>query len=214
MREIPSKSRVKNMFYSITGKVVYFDTQSVAIETGGVAFKCSTTLTTLKKIGEKGSTATLYTYLNVREDALDLFGFYTEQELECFKLLISVSGVGPKAALSILSELTPEKLALSLATGDSKAITKAQGVGPKLAQRVVLELKDKLAKGLEMPAATPEIEAAGLAASDGNAAEAVSALTMLGYSQSEAAVAVSKLDGTLPVEDLIRQALKTLSRQV
>ena len=208
------QSRVKNMFYSITGKVVYFDTQSVVIETGGVAFKCSTTLTTLKKIGEKGSLATLYTYLNVREDALDLFGFYTEQELECFKLLISVSGVGPKAALSILSELTPEKLALSLATGDSKAITKAQGVGPKLAQRVVLELKDKLAKGLEMPAATPEIEAAGLAASDGNAAEAVSALVMLGYSQSEAAVAVSKLDGTLPVEDLIRQALKTLSRQV
>lgn len=208
------QNRVCNMFYSITGKVVYLDTQSVAIETGGVAFKCSTTFTTLKKIGEKGSTATLYTYLNVREDALDLFGFYTEQELECFKLLISVSGVGPKAALSILSELTPEKLALSLATGDSKAITKAQGVGPKLAQRVVLELKDKLAKGLEMPAATPEIEAAGLAASDGNAAEAVSALTMLGYSQSEAAVAVSKLDGTLPVEDLIRQALKTLSRQV
>ncbi len=134
--------------------------------------------------------------------------------MECFKLLISVSGVGPKAALSILSELSPEKLALSLATGDSKAITKAQGVGPKLAQRIVLELKDKLAKGMEMPAATPEIEAAGLAASDGNAAEAVSALTMLGYSQSEAAMAVSKLDGTLSVEDLIRQALKTLSRQV
>lgn len=193
---------------------MYLDTQSVALETVGVAFKCSTTLTTLKKIGEKGSVATLYTYLNVREDALDLFGFYTEQEMECFKLLISVSGVGPKAALSILSELSPEKLALSLATGDSKAITKAQGVGPKLAQRIVLELKDKLAKGLEMPAATPEIEAAGLAASDGNAAEAVSALTMLGYSQSEAAMAVSKLDGTLPVEDLIRQALKTLSRQV
>ncbi len=195
------------MFYSITGKVVYLDTQSVALETGGVAFKCSTTLTTLKKIGEKGSVATLYTYLNVREDALDLFGFYTEQEMECFKLLISVSGVGPKAALSILSELSPEKLALSLATGDSKAITKAQGVGPKLAQRIVLELKDKLAKGME-------IEAAGLAASDGNAAEAVGALTMLGYSQSEAAMAVSKLDGTLSVEDLIRQALKTLSRQV
>lgn len=202
------------MFYSITGKVVYSDTQSVALETGGVAFKCSTTLTTLKRIGEKGNVVTLYTYLNVREDALDLFGFYSEQELECFKLLISVSGVGPKAALAILSELTPEKLALSLATGDSKAITKAQGVGPKLAQRVVLELKDKLAKGLELPVGTPEIEAAGLAANDGNASEAVGALTMLGYSQSEAAVAVSKLDGTLPVEELIRQALKTLSRQV
>ena len=202
------------MFYSITGRVVHRDTQSVAVETGGVAFQCSTTLSTLKTIGEKGSTATLYTYLNVREDALDLFGFATEQELECFKLLISVSGVGPKAALSILSELTPDKLALCLATGDSKSITRAQGVGPKLAQRVVLELKDKLAKGLELPADSPEIQAAGLAAADGNASEAVSALTMLGYSQSEAAVAVSKLDGALPVEELIKQALKQLARQV
>ncbi|MGN0560817.1 MAG: Holliday junction branch migration protein RuvA [Candidatus Fimenecus sp.] len=202
------------MFYSITGRVVHRDTQSVALETGGVAFQCSTTLSTLKTIGEKGSTATLYTYLNVREDALDLFGFATEQELECFKLLISVSGVGPKAALAILSELTPDKLALCLATGDSKSITRAQGVGPKLAQRVVLELKDKLAKGLELPADSPEIQAAGLAAADGNAAEAVSALTMLGYSQSEAAMAVSKLDGDLPVEELIKQALKQLARQV
>ena len=202
------------MFYSITGKVVYSDTQSVALETGGVAFKCSTTLNSLKRIGERGNTVTLYTHLNVREDALDLFGFYTEQELECFKLLISVSGVGPKAAISILSDLTPEKLALSIATGDSKAITKAQGVGPKLAQRVVLELKDKLAKGLELPADTPEIQAAGVAAAEGNAAEAVSALTMLGYTQSEAALAVSKLDGSLPVETLIKQALKQLARQV
>lgn len=202
------------MFYSITGRVVHRDTQSVALETGGVAFQCSTTLSTLKKIGEKGSTATLYTYLNVREDALDLFGFATEQELECFKLLISVSGVGPKAALAILSELTPDKLALCLATGDSKSITRAQGVGPKLAQRVVLELKDKLAKGLELPADSPEIQAAGLAAADGNASEAVSALVMLGYSQSEAAMAVSKLDGTLSVEELIKQALKQLARQV
>lgn len=202
------------MFYSITGKILYIDTQSVAIETGGVAFRCSTTLTTLKRIGEKGSTATLYTYLNVREDALDLFGFADEQELECFKLLIGVSGVGPKAALAILSELTPDKLALCLATGDSKAITRAQGVGPKLAQRVVLELKDKLAKGLELSAVTPEIEAAGIAAAEGSAAEAVSALTMLGYSQSEAAAAVAKLDASLSVEDMIRQALKTLARQV
>lgn len=202
------------MFYSITGKIVYIDTQSVAIETGGVAFRCSTTLTTLKRIGEKGNTATLYTYLNVREDALDLFGFADEQELECFKLLIGVSGVGPKAALAILSELTPDKLALCLATGDSKAITRAPGVGSKLAQRVVLELKDKLAKGLELSAVTPEIEAAGIAAAEGSAAEAVSALTMLGYSQSEAAAAVAKLDASLSVEDMIRQALKTLARQV
>ena len=197
------------MFYSITGKIVFADVQSVALETGGIAFRCNTTLTTRKAIGEIGSVATLYTYLNVREDA-----FATLQELDCFKSLISVSGVGPKAALAILSELSPEKLALSIATGDSKAITRAQGVGPKLAQRVVLELKDKLAKGLELSSVTPEIEAAGAAVQGGNTGEAVSALTMLGYSQSEAAVAVSGLPDTLSVEDLIKQALKRLAKQV
>lgn len=202
------------MFYSITGIVVYTDTTSVALDCHGVAFKCFTTMNTLRQIGKKGESATLYTHLNVKEDALDLFGFSTEQELECFKILISVSGVGPKAGLAILSELTPEKLALSIATGDSKAITRAQGVGPKLAQRIALELKDKLAKGLELSVTSPEIEAAGLAVSGGNQAEAVSALTMLGYGQSEAAVAVAKLDETLSVEELIRQALKLLSRQV
>lgn len=202
------------MFYSITGTVVYFDSVSVALDCHGVAFKCLTTLSTLRQIGEKGTTATLYTYLNVREDALDLFGFSTEQELDCFKTLISVSGVGPKAGLSILSELTPEKLVLSIATGDSKAITKAQGVGPKLAQRIVLELKDKLAKGLELSVSSPEIQAAGIASASGNSSEAISALTMLGYSQSDASLAVSKLDSELSVEDLIKQALKILSRQV
>lgn len=202
------------MFYSITGTVVYFDSVSVALDCHGVAFKCLTTLSTLRQIGEKGTTATLYTYLNVREDALDLFGFSTEQELDCFKTLISVSGVGPKAGLSILSELTPEKPVLSIATGDSKAITKAQGVGPKLAQRIVLELKDKLAKGLELSVSSPEIQAAGIASASGNSSEAISALTMLGYSQSDASLAVSKLDSELSVEDLIKQALKILSRQV
>ena len=202
------------MFYSITGKIVFADDQSVALETGGIAFRCNTTLTTRKALGEIGTVAMLYTYLNEREDALGLFGFATLHELDCFKSLISVSGVGPKAALAILSELSPEKLALGIATGDSKAITRAQGVGPKLAQRVVLELKDKLAKGLELSSVTPEIEAAGAAVQGGNTAEAVSALTMLGYSQSEAAVAVSGLPDTLSVEDLIKQALKRLAKQV
>lgn len=199
------------MFYSITGKVVYYDTQCVAVECGGVAFKCFTTMNTLKSIAEKGITVTLYTYLNVREDALDLFGFSTEQEMECFKLLLSVSGVGPKVALAILSELTPEKLAICIASADSKAITRANGVGPKVAQRVVLELKDKLAKGLDLGNVGVEIEAAGIGAQEGNASEAVSALTMLGYSQSEAAVAVGKLEQSISVEEMIKQALKQLS---
>lgn len=203
------------MFYSITGNVVYIDTSCVAIECGGVAFKCSASLQTLKRIGNKGEKVTLFTHLNVREDALDLFGFYTEREMDCFKLLISVSGVGPKAALSILSELTPEKLALAVASGDAKAIKNAQGIGPKLAQRIVLELKGKLANGLELSGDEfADARSAGAVSASANASEAVDALSMLGYSQSEAAAAVGKLDGTLSIEELIKQALKQLSRQV
>ena len=190
------------MIYSVTGTLIHMDATTAVVECGGVGFKCLTTLNTLKQLGPAGGKVTLYTYLNVREDALDLFGFFGETELACFKMLISVSGVGPKAALSILSELSPEKLALCIATGDSKSITRAQGVGPKLAQRVVLELKDKLVKGLPEQFSSPELEAAG----------AASALVMLGYAQSEASVAVGKLDSSLPVEELIKRALKVLAR--
>lgn len=200
------------MIYSLTGTLIHTDTTTAVVECGGVGFKCLTTLNTLKQLGPTGGKVTLYTYLNVREDALDLFGFFGQTELDCFKLLISVSGVGPKAALSILSELSPERLALCVATGDSKSITRAQGVGPKLAQRVVLELKDKLAKGLPDQFSSPELEAAGAANQAGPAAEAVSALVMLGYAQSEASVAVGKLDSSLSVEELIKQALKMLAR--
>lgn len=196
------------MFYSLTGKITAMTESFVAIQCGPVAFQCMTTLNTLSKIGKTGEDATLYTYLNVREDALDLFGFYTEQELACFKQLISVSGVGPKAALAILSQLSPDKLALCIASGDVKAITKAQGVGPKLAQRVVLELKDKMTKsaaGLDLSSVP-----GGEAASSGSRSEAVEALVMLGYSRSEAASAIGKLDTSLTTEELVRLALKAL----
>ena len=199
------------MFYSITGNVVYYDSQSVAIDCNGVAFKCYATVNTLKNVARTGERITLYTHLNVKEDALDLFGFYTQQEMDCFKMLMDVNGVGPKVALAILSELTPEKLALSIASSDTKAITRANGVGPKVAQRIILELKDKLAKGLDLGNAAPEIEAASSAAFGSNSSEAVAALTMLGYSQSEASVAVGKLDPSLSVEELIKQALKQLA---
>ena len=193
------------MFYSITGTICYVDSVSVALDCNGVAFRCFTSLNTLKQIGEKGAKATLYTYLSVKEDA---------QELECFKALISVSGVGPKAGIAILSELTPEKLVICIASGDNKAITRAQGVGPKIAQRIVLELKDKLAKGLDLSVNTIDVSAVNSVSSSGNQAEAVSALTMLGYTQSEASVAVAKIDENLSVEEIIKQALKILSRQV
>lgn len=197
------------MFYSLTGKVTVIEESFVALECSGVAFQCMTTLNTISKIGRAGETVTLYTHLNVREDALDLFGFYTREELACFRELISVSGVGPKAALSILSLLSPDKLALCISSGDVKTITKAQGVGPKLAQRVVLELKGRLSSQLS-PTSAAAAEGISAVASSGSAAEAIEALVMLGYSRSEAAAGISKLDSSLPVEELVRLALKSL----
>ena len=200
------------MFYSITGQVVYTDATSVAVSCGGVAFNCSATANTLKNIGTIGDTVTLYTYLNVREDALDMFGFYDKDELDCFKLLINVTGVGPKAALAILSQLTPNRLAVCVASGDTKAITAAQGVGAKLAQRVVLELKDKLKSYISSE--NREELAAINAASSSAGEEAVDALVMLGYTKTEAASAVGRLDQSLSSEELIKQALCLISKNI
>ena len=197
------------MFYSVTGKVVAMEDNFAAVQCGGIAFRCMTTLNTLSKIGRTGEEVTLFTYLNVREDAMELFGFYTQEELDCFKLLLSVSGVGPKAALAILSQLSPDKLALCVASGDVKSITQAQGVGPKLAQRVVLELKDKLSKTVSSEVSASDSMFAAPSAK-GSGAEAIEALVMLGYSRSEAASAIGKLDKSLPVEELVRLALKSL----
>lgn len=199
------------MFYSISGKIVNTDAASVAVQCGPVAFSCATSLNTLKRIGSVGSEVLLYTYLNVKEDALDLFGFYDKKELECFKLLITVTGVGPKAALAILSQLEPEKLALCVASGDAKTITKAQGVGAKLAQRVVLELKDKFKADSGNISFGDDVQAAGIVSASSNCEEAVSALEMLGYSRSQASAAVGKLDSSKTTEQLIKDALKILA---
>jgi len=202
------------MFYSLTGTVVHYDSQSVAVSCGGVAFNCQTSMNTLKQVAKTLEEVTLFTYLNVREDALDLFGFSTERELECFKLLISISGIGPKMALAVLSVLNPDELSIAIASGDYKVIATAQGIGAKKAQRIVMELKDKVTSETLtelFDASTVEIADAS---KGGNTAEAISALTMLGYSQSEAASAVSKTDKSLSVEEIIKQALKLLSKQV
>lgn len=201
------------MLYSVTGTVVDFDRSMVAVETGGLAFHCLTTLTTSQKCARVGEKVTLFTYLNVREDAMELFGFYDKTELSCFKLLITVNGVGPKMALSLLSELTPDKIALAVASGDYKSLTKASGVGPKLAQRIAMELKDKVG-GFGSSDSGEEFSAISAAVDNSNTAEAISALEMLGYNQSEAASAVSRTDCSQPVETIIRQALKILSGQV
>lgn len=198
------------MIYSVTGNVVDFDTSTVCVDVNGVAFRCMTTLTTSQKCASTGMKVTLYTYLNVREDAMELFGFYDKTEMDCFKMLITVNGVGPRMGLAVLSELTPDKVALSIAAGDYKALTKANGVGPKLAQRICMELKDKVGKAFGS-AESVDLSAVSSTLEHSNTAEAVAALEMLGYSQSEASVAVSKIDSSLSVEEIIKQALKMLS---
>lgn len=203
------------MIYSVTGKLICVEPGFAVVEAGGVGYRCSTTTTTLARLPGRGKEVTLLTHLYLREDVLELFGFLTEEELRCFRLLIGVSGVGPKAALAILSALTPQKLMLAIAAGDAKAV-KAPGVGPKLSQRVILELKDKfsaedLAGG--MSAGGGDLSFLAGIGTEGSSAqgEAVAALVSLGYGQTEAAAAVAKLDPALPVDGLIKAALRRLS---
>lgn len=193
------------MFYSITGTLIHTEPSVAVVECGGVGFKCLTTLGTQRGLPKIGERVRLYTHLNVREDALDLFGFLTMTELNCFKMLTGVSGVGPRVGLAILSELTPEQVAMAVASGDSKTLSRASGVGPKLAQRIALELKDKVKK---MGVAGAELSSPGAANASGNAANAVSALAVLGWPPTEAAAVVGRFDSALPVEELIRLSLK------
>ena len=198
------------MFYSLTGKLIHTEAYLAVVECGGVGYRCMTSLTTLSCLPPAGERVTLYTHLNVREDALDLFGFSSMSELDAFKKLIGVSGVGPKSALAILSDMTPDRLALCIASGDAKSLTRAPGVGVKLAQRLILELKDKISKA---ELASGVGEAAVQIGADGSGMnEAAAALCTLGYSQSQAAEALAGLAADLPVDELIRQALKKVAR--
>ncbi|MBQ4332602.1 MAG: Holliday junction branch migration protein RuvA [Clostridia bacterium] len=202
------------MLYCVKGELIHLEPRMAVICCGGVGFRCQITMNTARQMPSIGGEAMLYTMMNVREDAIELFGFAEQNELTCFKQLTAISGVGPKVGISILSELSPERVALAVAAGDYKALTKAAGVGPKLAQRIVLELKDKVdglsagqtAGGMELPAG------AAVSASS-NAAQAVQALTVLGFTAGEASAAVGKLDSALPVETLVRDALKMLARR-
>lgn len=199
------------MFYSITGKIINKDDKSVAVSCGAVAFKCFCTRNTLTAVSGKSGDVTLFTHLNVREDAIELFGFFTEAELEAFKLLTTVSGIGASSAFAVLSELTPDRLAIAVASGDFKSICAAKGIGQKIAQRIVMELKDKMSSAAfvsdDVASAAGAVSAA---ASMSNTSEAVAALVALGYTQSESTVAVSKLDPSLSVDELIKAALKSM----
>ena len=199
------------MFYYLDGTVAEIAPFLAVIDCGGVGYACKTTNYTLSRL-KKGQRGKLYTYLNVGEGIFELYGFATQNELSSFKLLIGVSGVGPKAALAILSTGSPEALAMAIVTGDEKALTAAPGIGKKIAQRIILELKDKMTK---------ESAATGLDFSGGStvmqnhftskATEAAQALAVLGYTSAEVSAALKGVDvENLPLEEIIRQSLKKM----
>ena len=198
------------MFYYVEGTVAELQPYLAVIDCGGVGYACMTTNNTLSAL-KKGQKARLYTYLHVAENAFGLYGFKTQNELNSFRMLIGVSGVGPKAALAILSVGTPETLAMAIVTGDEKALTVAPGIGKKIAQRIILELKDKIAKeqaasGLPMSGGT-----GGQVSFSSKATEAAAALAVLGYSSQEVATAMKGVDvEALPLEEIIRQSLKKM----
>lgn len=196
------------MIYSVKGTLIHIESGFVVVECNGIGFRVNTTLTTQKNL-KLNSTVTLYTYMSVREDAMELFGFYSKSELSTFKMLISISGVGPKVALAILSELSSEQIALSVSASDYKTLTRASGVGPKLAQRIVLELKDKI-KGISVDSDSSVVTKGSVIQDTGNIPKAVQALAVLGYSAADVTPVLSKLDPSLTVEQLIAATLRQM----
>lgn len=197
------------MFYYLNGTVAEIAAGLAVIDCGGVGYACATRNYTLSQL-KKGERARLYTYLHVREDIFELYGFASQQELNSFKMLIGVSGVGPKAALAILSATTPQNLALSIVTEDEKALTAAQGIGKKIAQRIILELKDKLAKD-QSSFTVPSGGSAPMPLGGSKSGEAAAALAVLGYGSQEISTALKGIDmDALPLEEIIRQALKKM----
>ena len=200
------------MFYYLNGTVAHIGRYLAVIDCGGVGYACRTTNYTLSSL-TKGAQAKLYTYLHVREDVFELYGFSSEGELSSFQMLLGVSGVGPKAALAILSSTTPEGLAMAIVSENEKALTCAPGIGKKIAQRIILELKDKLAKG-QLTSGNGEAFSGGVTIIPENkTSEASAALAVLGYSQPEITAALKGLDlDQLSLEQIIKQALKRMVR--
>ncbi|MBQ7131574.1 MAG: Holliday junction branch migration protein RuvA [Oscillospiraceae bacterium] len=196
------------MIYSLNGILSYKDDSVAVIECAGVGYAAKASWHTLSTLGKIGETARLYTYMHIYEGGAELFGFADLLEKSCFIQLISVSGVGPKAAISILSSIPAQQVALLIASGDDKAFTRIKGIGTKTAQRIVLELKDRITKE-KTPATVLQTKACS---SDGaNVSDALSALMVLGYTQNEVMPIISKLDCSLPSQDIIKQVLKALS---
>ncbi len=208
------------MFYYINGKLARLENGTAVLDVGGVGYKLTISGTTYDALSSLRSSkdaanALLYTHMSVREDGVEFFGFATETELSTFRLLISVSGIGPKAAMSILSFLTPEKFALAVCTDDKKTIAKASGIGPKTAARVVLELKDKLMKASDQTMFDLQSTSSPASSAVGGRSktnEAIDALIVLGYSRAEAMNVLKDLDMNLELEEIIRAALKKLMK--
>lgn len=199
------------MIYSVKGILTYVEPSFVVVECGGVGMKCFASTSTITQLSSVGTEVTLLTYMSVKEDAIDLYGFLSQNELDAFKLLISVNGVGPKAAMSVLSALTTDKLSLAVSCGDVKSIQAAQGIGKKTAERIVLELKDKMAGVAGVAQGTAVVNAAQANAPGSATAEAVEVLVSLGFNQTDASVAVGSMQPGLSVDEMIRKGLKLLS---
>ena len=200
------------MIYCLTGKIVKKSMNAVVLSCGGVGYYAQCPASVAGALPGVGREATIYTVMSVTENDVSLYGFATEEQQACFEMLTAVSGVGPKVGLAILSVMEPERVALAISAGDHKAFKAASGVGPKLAQRIVLELKDKVAKGFVDGISLEDVAGASAdtQASQGSS-QAIAALVSLGYSQSEAALAVSKIDAALPVEEIIKLALRGMA---
>lgn len=194
------------MFAYIKGSLEIKGNDHVVIDVGGVGYKIFMPATTINRLGEIGDIVKVHTHYHVREDDISLYGFCTLEELRMFELLISVSGVGAKSANSILANITPSNFALAVVTNNVKELTKLPGIGAKSAQRIILELKDKLKANEELVADNTEVQE--IISQDGNSHEAITALQVLGYPVKEATKAVSSFDSTnMSVEDIIKKAL-------
>lgn len=194
------------MIYYLKGKLTCLNTGFLVIDVNGVGYKCFTDNRTLNDLVSKiNSEIKLFTTMVVREDSISLFGFLQNERLNCFKKLTSVSGVGSKVALSMLSEFAPEQIAMFVTSGDSKSLTKASGLGNKLAQRIVLELKDKM----KIPGTVGETNF-GVASASNNVSQAMNALSVLGYSDKDVMPILLKLDSSLSVETMIQSVLRSI----
>ena len=201
------------MFYYLKGEVALIDLNLVVLDCGGVGFSVNTTTNTISRL-KIGQQERLYTYCSIREDAFDIFGFSQKSELDCFKQLISINGVGPKAALAILSSVTPDGLRMAVVTQNEKTLTAAPGVGKKIAQRILLELKDKMGAVAEFDVGASDGGVVMPTGPDTNAAEAIMALQVLGYDQNSINAALKGIDTkTLATQDIIKAALKAMMKQ-